>query len=165
MKRSGAWGNAALALSLLLWLSGCHNKPAPPGSVPLPAGSPATANAARSQPPGAETATRGKPDAVPLNPSKDLRYLGLYLQNHGKNGRSPSKLDDLPDMKRDLPQVYRAIQDGDYVVYWNAPLTPADAVIAYERDTPTKGGVVLVADGSVSRLTPEEFRAAPMAGR
>jgi hypothetical protein len=165
MKRSGAWGNAALALSLLLWLPGCHNRPAPTGSVPLPAGGPGTVDAARPQPPGTEPALPGKQAAVPLNPSKDLRYLGLYLQNHGKNGRSPSKLDELADMKRDLPQVYRAVQDGAYVVYWNAPLTPVEAIVAYERDAPTKGGTVLAADGSVSHLTAEEFRAAPKAGK
>ena len=160
MKRSGVWEGGALALSLLLWLPGCHKGPEPSGSVSLPAGGPATALAARSQPPAAEPAMRGKPDAVPLDPSKDLRYLGLYLQNHAKNGRSPSKLDDLTEMKRDLPQVYRAIQDGAYVVYWNAPLTPAEAVVAYQRDAPTKGGVVLAADGSVSDMTPEQFRGA-----
>ena len=102
---------------------------------------------------------------MPLNPRKDLRYLGLYLQNHQKNGRFPSKLDDLADMKRDLPLVYRAIEDGAYVVYWNAPLTPAEAIVAYERDAPTKGGEVLAADGSVAHLTPERFREAPKAGK
>jgi hypothetical protein len=100
-----------------------------------------------------------------LNPSKDLRHLGLYLQSHGRNGRSPSKLDELADLKRDLPQMYRAIQDGAVVVYWNAPLSPAEAVVAYERDAPTRGGAVLLADGSVLQLTPEEFRAAPRAGK
>jgi hypothetical protein len=128
-------------------------------------GGPATADVAKVQPPRAEPTTPGKPATVPLNPSKDLRYLGLYLQNHGKNGRSPSKLDELTDMKRDLPQVYRAIQDGAYVVYWNVPLTPAGSIVAYERDAPTKGGVVLAADGSVSHLTAEEFRTASKAGK
>ena len=89
--------------------------------------------------------------------------LGLYLKSHGKNGRYPSKLDELAGMKRDMPQVYRAIQDGAYVVYWNAPFTPDDAIVVYERDAPTKGGAVLAADGGVSNLTAEEFRAAPKA--
>jgi hypothetical protein len=163
MKRSGAWRNVALGLSLLLFLPGCHNKPTPTGSASPSADAPAKADAARSQPARAEPTVKDKQDTVVLNPSKDFRHLGLYLQNHAKDGRTPSNLDDLADMKRDLPHVYRAIQDGIYVVYWNTPLTPGDSIVAYERDAPTKGGVALMADGSVANLTPEDFRTAPKA--
>jgi hypothetical protein len=106
-----------------------------------------------------------KQDAVPLDPKNDLMQLGLYLKSHGKNGRYPSKLDELADMKRQWPQMYQAIQDGAYVVCWNAPFTPDDAIVVYERDAPTKGGAVLRADGSVSIVTPDEFKDAPKAGK
>jgi RNA polymerase sigma factor (sigma-70 family) len=114
--------------------------------------------------------TGAKPDApggqstVKLNPSKDLRYLALHLQAQGKNGRLPAKLEELTNLKRELPQVYQAIQDGAYVVIWGAPYS-AEVIIAYERDVPRKGGVVLAGDGSVRVLSAEEFQTASKAGK
>jgi hypothetical protein len=151
MKQSLAWGNAALGFTLLLSLAGC-NKP-----IPTPAN--------ETQAPGAKPQASSGQSTVVLNPSKDLRYLALYLQNHAKNGLLPAKLEELTDLKRDLPQVYQAIQDGAYVVSWGAPLNSAEAIVAYERDAPSKGGAVIAGDGSVRVLSAEEFRTAPKAGK
>jgi hypothetical protein len=143
MKQSLAWGNAALALTLLLSLAGCKK------SLPTPA----TDNQTTPAPP--QTPIVQSP--AKLNPITDLRYLGLHLQKHGKGGRLPAKLDELTELKRELPQVYQAIQDGAYVVSWGIPQT-TEAIVAYERDVPSKGGTVLVGDGSVRVLSAEEFR-------
>ncbi len=150
MRQALARGNAALGLTLLLALAGCNQ------SLPTPANETRAAPAKSRAPSGRST--------VMLNPSKDLRYLALYLQKHGKDGRLPAKLEELADLKRELPQVYQAIQDGAYVVSWGAPQS-AEVVVAYERDTPGKGGVVLAGDGSVRVLSAEEFQTASKGGK
>jgi hypothetical protein len=143
MKQPLAWGDAALRLTLLLSLAGCNR------SIPGPAQeTPATS--AKPHAPGG----RG---SLTLNPSQDLRHLGLYLQRHGKGGLLPAKLEELTDLKRELPQVYQAVQDDSYVVRWGAPQS-GEAIVAYERDAPSKGGVVLAGDGSVRVLSAEEFQ-------
>ena len=40
---------------------------------------------------------------------------------------------------------------------------PGQKVLAYEKDVPQKGGAVVMADGTVKAMTPEEFQAAPKA--
>ncbi len=99
-----------------------------------------------------------------LDPNKDLRYLALYLQKHGKDGRLPAKLDELADLKREMPQVYQAIRDGAYVVSWGVPYS-AETIVAYERDAPSKGGVVLTGDGSVRVLSADAFQTAAKGGK
>jgi hypothetical protein len=101
---------------------------------------------------------RGEGNAMP-NPNENMRRLAVYLQQYGKDGRLPAKLDDLTDLKRDLPLVYQAIQDGACVVSWGAPYEAED-IVAYERDAPSKGGVVLTGDGGTRRVSAEEFRTA-----
>jgi hypothetical protein len=90
--------------------------------------------------------------------------LALYLQQHGKGGRLPAKLDELADLKREMPQVYQAIRDGAYVVSWGVPHS-TEAIVAYERDAPSKGGVVLTGDGSVRVLSADAFQAAAKGGK
>ena len=115
--------------------------------------------------PAAKPGAPGQPALDPLNPRTDLRSLGLYLQQHAKNGRAPARLEDLGELKRELAKVYQAVQDGAYVVRWNAPLTGDGILLAYERDAPTKGGAVLANDGSVRIVTAEEFRTLPGVGK
>ena len=44
-------------------------------------------------------------------------------------------------------------------------LTAANTILAYEKDAPTKGGLCLFGDASVRKLTAEEFKQAPKAGK
>ena len=98
----------------------------------------------------------------------DLEQLGKYYLADATLGQSPKRLEDMSELKRDLPKVYQAIQEGRYVVFWNASLnTPAGAsntILAYGKDAPTKGGVVLFLDGSARNVTAQEFQAAAKAG-
>jgi hypothetical protein len=93
-----------------------------------------------------------------------------------KNKRSPRDLEDfekglptLGDIANDpkmAPKYLQEIRSGKFVVLWDVNLQAANlgagrsgTVLAYEKDTPDSGGLVLFADGSVVRLTAEQFKA------
>jgi hypothetical protein len=151
-----------LAPAALLLLAGCHKPSASaPASGPTPAPAPAPA-------PGVAPGVGGVvPAAGRLEPSNDLQQFYLYYNAQASTGTPPTRLEDLRDLRVRAPRLYQAIQDGTYVVNWNA--RPAGAasqtVLAYVRDAPTRGGPAVMLDGSVQNLTPEQFRAASGAGR
>ncbi len=151
------------ALSLCLF-AGCQKKAAPMAGATAPAPTP---NGGGLQPPGVGAGVSKMLPAVGrAYAGNDLKQIALYYKMYGDGTRSPSKLEDLPDLKRDLPRVYQGIQDGVYVVYWGAPPTTAgNAILAHVRDAPTTGGVVVRFDGSIDNMTPEQFKAAPKVGQ
>lgn len=79
--------------------------------------------------------------------------------------RPPSKLEDLKTQRTLYSRGYAAIQHGNIVVAWGTDLakveSPEATVLAYEKQTPTDGGSVLMADGTIKTMTPQEFQAAP----
>ncbi len=169
MKRSGLWPIAIGVVLLAALLPGCKKK-SRPGAAATSAPPAATQGPPPGglQPPGMNPGIGSTlPSVGRANPGNDLKQLGLYYLNFATTGRSPSRLEDLADLKRDLPRVYQAVQDGVYVVYWNAQTAGASSptVLAYVHDVPTRGGVVLLLDGGVTNMTPQEFQAAPKAGR
>jgi len=91
----------------------------------------------------------------------DLRNIAQLYCADALGGSPPKKLEDLKGLDRATMQ---AINDGTYVVLWNAgPNTPGTAVLAYEKSVPTKGGMVANFTGTVLRMSPQEFKAAPKA--
>jgi hypothetical protein len=98
----------------------------------------------------------------------DLKEIGLYYLNHASTGRSPSRLEDMADLKREAPKIYQAIADGQYVVLWNANLNTlagtSNTILGYVKDAPTRGGVALFLDGSVRNITAQEFQMFAKAG-
>jgi hypothetical protein len=101
-------------------------------------------------------------------PSVNRAFLATDLQSIAKlyeaellAGNSPKSVKDLSGLE---PRVVREINDGLYVVLWNAkPNTPGTAVVAYEKDADTKGGMVANLTGSVTKMSVQEFKAAPKA--
>jgi hypothetical protein len=105
----------------------------------------------------------------------DLKQLGLAYHNYiGTNpNKAPAGPDDFkpflegPEGKAVLDQL----KMGTYVFIWNVKLTdmmktPAGAsgtVIGYEASAPTATAAVLLGDGSVMIMTPEEFNSKPKA--
>jgi hypothetical protein len=82
----------------------------------------------------------------------------LYFAYDKAESKPPAKLADLDKLKQTWPRGYKAIQSGDVVVIWGVDLG-ADKPIAYEKNTPEKGGLVLFGSGATKRLTPEAFNA------
>src|SRR5262249_15435343 len=88
-----------------------------------------------------------------------------YLADMNKG---PSRTEDMQKYLQDDPTTYPALLNGQYVVLWGATLQSMTAgtsntVLGYEADVPTKGGQVLMGDGSVRTMTVQEFQAAPKA--
>jgi hypothetical protein len=119
-------------------------------------------------PPGGGATSAGLPRQTKMN---DLKELGVAFHSHvSTNNRGPAKLEDLAPFYNNDAKMTERLKEGIYVFYWNVNPTSltqgtSNTVLAYEADAPSKGGAVLMADGSVKRMTAEEFQAAPKAGR
>ena len=98
-----------------------------------------------------------------------MKQLGLaYHEYHARFNRAPAKAEDLaPFLEKDSKPL-AALKEGRYVFLYGASLKnmtagTSNTVLAYEKDTPSKGGLVLMADASVKTMTAEEFKKAPKA--
>ena len=95
----------------------------------------------------------------------------LLHSSAGALARPPAKLDDPSKHKSIYPRGYEAVQSGAVVVLWGAALKGEgdagkdEAVLAYEKATPTEGGYVLLSAGTVKKMTATEFNTAPKAGK
>ena len=102
-----------------------------------------------------------------VNPSQNdlaLEDVGNFLRMHKKAQKPPPKsIKDIAPMENGYPQGYMALQAGDVVVYWGVEFDPDDSttVVAYEKDVPESGGRVLTRNGETTKMTAEEFKAAP----
>ncbi|HZT81471.1 MAG TPA: hypothetical protein VFA26_14680 [Gemmataceae bacterium] len=159
MKARGT-GVGAVALAAALLGCGCISRPTVKVSTNAPQ------EPQQPRPPGMPFAGPGAGKMFPsvgrLSPTNDLSQFGKFYLLQAQTDGPPKKLDDLPDLKRDLPHVARGIQEGYYVVNWganpaNAPAGTSNTVLAYVWDAPQKGGVVVKLDGSVANVTAEQF--------
>ena len=100
---------------------------------------------------------------------EDMKQLYLHYIVHVDTAkRGPGNLESWNALKKDDSKLYEALKDGRYVVIWNtspALMTdgPSKTILAYEKDAPTMGGVVLLGDGATKYMTQQEFQAAPKA--
>jgi len=90
---------------------------------------------------------------------RQLDQLGvLYFEYWGVNPRGPSRLEDLGLDKDDGRQILKLIKDGELVVVWNVSDNNTNCrILAYEKNTPTQGGMALRRDGSTGSITAAEF--------
>jgi hypothetical protein len=99
-----------------------------------------------------------------------MRDIGLaYHEYFADSNKAPKKAGDLdPYLKGG--DANALLKSGDVVFIWD--VTPLDmgntggsgnTIVAYEKDAPTKGGVVLFGDGAVKHLSAEEFKKSPQA--
>src|SRR5262245_57295670 len=103
------------------------------------------------------------PQAAALNEVADL-----LRATTGPDGRGPAKVADLSRMEQLYPRGYQAVKSGDVVVVWGAKMPGegnpgTDAVIAYEKKTPTEGGYVLLQNGTVKEISADAFNSYPKA--
>jgi hypothetical protein len=112
---------------------------------------------------------------VDSNPSEEaykeasLGEVGDLLRNRKtENAPPPKKASDLVRYRAGWPSGYKMVEGGSVVVIWGAPLQDgaSDKVIAYEKQAPESGGYVLMQDGmTIKKMTADQFKAAPKAGK
>jgi hypothetical protein len=104
-----------------------------------------------------------------------LREVGeLYRLHQVMIRKAPRSLKDFNAIgDADSPTAYGAIRSGQVVVRWGVTLPdteieptspPSDEVLAYLKTVPEVGGPVLMVDRRPRTMTPDEFKAAKLAG-
>jgi hypothetical protein len=147
---------SVLLLALLLALAGCKKEKANP---PAAGASPANDGPSKAD----IRAGVGKmlPSVQRDTAGMDLRNIAQLYATSLLTGTSPKKIEDFRDLD---PRTVQAVKNGEYVVLWNAnPNAPTNAIVAYEKEVPTRGGMVASLSGTVTRMTTAEFQAAPKA--
>jgi hypothetical protein len=87
----------------------------------------------------------------------------MYLMYMKANQRPPKQLSDLNQKQFEAanPAGFHALQRGQYIVVWGVDINNnAGAVLVYEKDAPTKGGAVLLADSTFKMMSADELKAA-----
>jgi hypothetical protein len=103
--------------------------------------------------------------------TNDLKQIGLAYHNCvGANNKPPARVEDLEPFYEKDAKITAALKDGTYVFFYNVKPTDmtqgtSNTILGYEKDAPTKGGVVLFGDASVKVLTAEEFAKTAKAGK
>ena len=108
-----------------------------------------------------------KPDD-PMALSNDLKEILLAYHTYlGKNnGSAPAKAADLaPSLEK---RAVARLENKSVVFVYGVSLKDmtqgsSNTVLAYEKDAPEKGGLVAYGDGSVKKLTADEFKKAIVA--
>jgi hypothetical protein len=100
--------------------------------------------------------------------SNDLKEILLAYHNYlDKNkGSAPAKAADLgPFLEK---RALARLEDKSVVFVYGVTLKnmtqgSSNTILAYEKDAPEKGGLVAYGDGSVKKLTADEFKKASVA--
>lgn len=100
-----------------------------------------------------------------------LKQIGLaYHSCYDANKKPPSKVEELEPFYEKDAKITDAIRKGEIKIYWNVfflklPQGTSNTVLGHEKEVATRGGMVLMADGSVRSMTAAEFKKAPKPGK
>jgi len=104
-----------------------------------------------------------------------LNDVGELYRAHQESYKKPPKsLNDFIKLgDASAPTGFEALRNKQVIVRWNATLPdtsveptspPSDQVLAYVKDVPERGGAVMMLDRRIRHMTPEQFKAAKLAG-
>ena len=109
-----------------------------------------------------------KAKPVPAGLRQDqLKQLGLAYHSHvGAMKRPPANAKELAPFFEKDAKLMETLTKGEYIILWkssfeNMTAGTSNTILGYEKETPTAGGLVLMADASVRNMTAEEFKKAP----
>ena len=94
-----------------------------------------------------------------------LADFGQMLKTVADEGKKPpARPAELEAVGPMMADGGAAVRNGSVVYLWGAGYAEgSNQVVAYEKNVPTEGGFVLLADGTVKQMTADEFEAAPKA--
>jgi len=113
---------------------------------------------------------QGNDKVAEAKTSNNMKRIGLayneYLQ--AKQGSAPQKLEDIAPFfeQEELKAGLASLKSGDLVFRYGIGVQDfleygsANIVLVYEKDVPTKGGLVGFADVSIKKLTADEYKKA-----
>jgi hypothetical protein len=118
-------------------------------------------------------AGEAKKNGSPQEASKSdvvLEVIGLIRNHCAAKGKGPQKIADLAPYETEYQRGYRAVKNGDVVVIWGCTVAGeggggSTSVVAHEKDVPTAGGEVGLENGTVKKMTADEFKGAPKSGK
>jgi hypothetical protein len=99
----------------------------------------------------------------------DFRTIGLaYHGYHAANQRGPSKAEDLAKFLQNDKRLLGFLKSGKITFIYGVgiddmPAGTSATVIAHDRGIARTGGLALLGDGSVRKMTAEQFKKATIA--
>jgi hypothetical protein len=98
---------------------------------------------------------------------RDMTLLALAYHNLAGGGAGPKDVEDFQRAFQPGAACLERVRTGQVVVRWGLRI-PSDfpdgmsnTVLLYEKDVPTRGGPVVMGDGSYRTMTADEFRSSP----
>jgi len=71
----------------------------------------------------------------------------------------PANFKDLEEYSGTLEDAYSLLADGEIVLHYGRGFSSgSNEVLAYQKDAESKGGHVLLRNGSIKQVTPTEFK-------
>jgi hypothetical protein len=103
--------------------------------------------------------------------ANELRQIWVFYDSYCEtNGKGPSKLADLTELRQQGSKFYEAIQEGDVVIRWKVNTRALGEeerkkVWGYARYTPTERGPVVTVGGEMfENVQAGDFKNMPKAG-
>jgi hypothetical protein len=106
----------------------------------------------------------GREAAQRAQSMNDLRELGLaYWNFHDQTGKSPASWDDLASSGYMTGETIQKLQAQNVTVHWNVeisqlPLGTSEYILAYPAGASGPLVTVLMGDGSVQNVAPDELQ-------
>lgn len=103
--------------------------------------------------------------------TNDLKQIGLaYYNYHDSFNKGPAKAEDLAEFLENDKRLIGLLKDENIVFFFGVGIAQMTAgtsntVLAYVKEVPDKGGLVLMGDGSIKKLSADEFAKATKAGK
>jgi hypothetical protein len=101
--------------------------------------------------------------------ANDLKQIGLAYHNYNDSfGKAPTKAEDLGPFIENDKRLMEVLKEKVVFIYGvkitEMPAGTSNTVLAYQKDIEKSNfGVVLMGDGSIKKMTPDEFKKATLA--
>jgi hypothetical protein len=93
-----------------------------------------------------------------------IEDFAQFLKNLPADGKKPpTKMAEFIPLEPMAPVAGEFLKNGSLVYFWGNGIGSGSTIIAHEKKVPTEGGWVLLQDGTVKKMSADEFKTAPKA--